>query len=57
MTEKPPSKKTSLRNPLAALANVVEKIAEDETGAIRAQRLREAKKLRELARNEPPPTW
>lgn len=55
MDRKPHNKETSLRNVYAALANVADKLAEDETGMYRAQRRREARKLRELARKEPPP--
>lgn len=46
-------KQTSLRNPLAAMANVLDKMAEGETGLIRAQRRREARKTRERAAKEP----
>jgi hypothetical protein len=47
---------TSLRNPLAALANVFEKMGDREPNNLyRAQRRREAAKLRELASREPAP--
>ena len=50
-TKKP--NQTSLRNPLAALATVFEKLGETETRpAYREQRQREAQKLRELAAKE-----
>jgi hypothetical protein len=50
-----PNKQTSLRNPLAALATATEKLGQSEKGLNRAQRNRETRKLRELARKEPAP--
>jgi hypothetical protein len=52
----PDDSNKSLRAPPAAIANVLEKLGEEEPNELcRAQRRREARKLRELARNEPLP--
>lgn len=58
MTDKTSKRPTegSLRNPLAALAATHEKLAEDDPDDLaRVRRRRFAKRLLELARQEPPP--
>ncbi|MFZ2209180.1 MAG: hypothetical protein WAV22_10980 [Porticoccaceae bacterium] len=46
----------SLRNPLAALAETADHLAKNESHPkYRAQKRREASRLRELARQQPPP--
>ena len=56
MATKDGSSKTSLRNPLAALANSLDLMAEQEPNPmLRAGQRRQAEKARAAARKQPPP--